>query len=323
MIKEGNNMEQHLLIYLLSFVGIWIGSGIAIKSVERLSRTLRISSFSVSFLILGVFTSIGELSVGVNSILKNDPEIYVGNLIGASIVLFMLIIPLLAITGRSIQIPDKFKGRNLPMSLLVVAMPAILVLDGQIGKTDSLIALGLFVILLISIGAKRGIISQLKSFNPQSGVRVGKELIKIILAVGVIFVASKFVVDQSLYFSKILNVSPFFISLIFIAVGTNIPELSLVVRSIFMKNKQVAFGDYIGSAVFNTFLLGMLTLIYNKTVFLTNSYVVSLVFLVVGLVAFYYFARTKHSISRLEGLFLLALYLLFLTSEMVMHKNIF
>ena len=316
-------MEQHLLIYFLSFVGIWIGSGIAIRSVERLARTLRISSFSVSFLILGVFTSIGELSVGVNSILENDPEIYVGNLIGASIVLFMLIIPLLAITGRNIQIPQVFRGFNLPMALLVVATPAILVLDGEIGKVDSIITLALFGVLLLSIGAKKDLGSQFKTFNSKSGVRVGKEIIKILVAVGIIFVASKFVVDQSLYFSTLLKVSPFFISLIFIAIGTNIPELSLVFRSIFMKNKQVAFGDYIGSAVFNTFLLGMLTLIYNKTVYLTNSYVVSLVFLVVGLAAFYYFARTKHSISRLEGLFLFALYVLFLTSEMVIHKNIF
>lgn len=316
-------MEQHLLIYFLSFVGIWIGSGIAIKSVERLSRTLRISSFSISFLILGIFTSIGELSVGINSILENDPEIYVGNLIGASIVLFMLIIPLLAITGRTIQIPLEFRGFNLPMALLVVAAPAILVLDGKIGKVDSLITLALFCILVVSIEARKGLINQIKSFNPKSGVRVSKELVKILIAVGVIFFASKFVVDQSLYFSKLLNVSPFFISLIFISIGTNIPELSLVVRSIFMKNKQVAFGDYIGSAVFNTFLIGMLTLVYNKTVYLTNSYVVSLVFLVVGLAAFFYFARTKHSISRLEGFFLLLLYILFLSSEMVIHKNIF
>ena len=48
-------MVTHALIYALSFVGIWIGSGLAIKSVERLSQSLKLSSFAVSFLVLGFF----------------------------------------------------------------------------------------------------------------------------------------------------------------------------------------------------------------------------------------------------------------------------
>ena len=51
-------MLPHIIIYLLSFAGIWIGSGIAIKSVEKLS-VLKLSSFLVSFVILGLFTSMG------------------------------------------------------------------------------------------------------------------------------------------------------------------------------------------------------------------------------------------------------------------------
>ena len=315
-------MTIHLLIYFLSFIGIWIGSGLAIKSVERLSRTLKISSFTVSFFVLGIFTSISELSVGVNSILENDPEIYVGNLIGASIVLFMLIVPLLAIAGKPILIPPEFQGFNLPASLVVVALPVILALDGKVGKVDSVIALSLFGLLLVSVQAKKGLVYRLKNFYPQSGVKVGKELLRILFGVAVIFIASRFVVEQTLYFSDFLKVSPFLISLLFIAIGTNVPELSLVVRSTFMRNNQVAFGDYIGSAAFNTFLLGTLTLIYNKPVLLTSSYTVSLLFLVIGLLAFYYFARTKNSISGLEGLILLVLYALFLFTEIMLHKNL-
>lgn len=51
-------MLAHILIYALSFVGIWIGAGLAIRAVEKLSHKLRLSSFLVSFLVLGFFTSI-------------------------------------------------------------------------------------------------------------------------------------------------------------------------------------------------------------------------------------------------------------------------
>lgn len=315
-------MLTHILIYVLSFAGIWIGSGLAIKSVERLSKSLKMSSFAISFLLLGLFTSISELSVGVNSILANDPEIYVGNLIGASIVLIMLIIPLLAIVGNSIRITPEFQGFNLIASLVVIALPVVLALDGRIGKTDGIIALALFGFLLISVQSKKGLIDKLKNINQRAGIRVGRELLKILFGVATIFIASKFVVEQTIYFSHLLNVSPFLISLLFIAIGTNLPELSLVVRSAFMRNNQVAFGDYVGSAAFNTFLFGLLTLMYGKPVLLSNSYVISLLFLVVGLIVFYYFARTKNTMSRIEGLALLAIYALFLFTEIALHKNL-
>lgn len=312
-------MLSHLFIYALSFIGIWIGSGLVVGSVERLAKILRVSSFSISFLLLGFFTSVSELSVGLNSIIENDPEIYVGNLIGASIVIFMLIIPLLAITGNSIKISPEFRGFNLPASLVVVALPVILAMDGRIGKTDSFLALTLFGFLVLAIQTKRGLLEKIQSITTQSTVKVGKELIRILFGLATIFIASKFVVEQTMYFSTLLNLSPFFISLLVIGIGTNIPELSLVVRSAFMKNNQVAFGDYIGSASFNTFLIGLLTVINGKSVTLTNSYVVSLLFLIVGLFIFYYFARTKNTISRSEGFGLLFLYILFLATEIYLH----
>jgi cation:H+ antiporter len=295
---------------------------LAIKAVERLSRSMKISSFMVSFLILGFFTSISEFSVGINSVIENDPEIYVGNLIGASIVLFLLIVPLLAIVGKSIHITPEFRGFNLPASLVVIALPVILALDGMISRIDSIIAIVVFGLLLISLQAKKGLFEHIKDLNVNSSVTVGKEILRIIFGIVIIFVSSRFVVEQTLYFSEILKVSPFLMSLLIIAVGTNIPELSLVARSIFMRNHQVAFGDYVGSASVNTFLLGLLTLIYDKPVYLTNSYVISLLFLIVGLLIFYYFARTKNTISRIEGLVLLLIYGLFIYTEMSLHKSL-
>ena len=202
---------------------------------------------------------------------------------------------------------------------MVIALPVLLVIDGKVDRTDSVMALVLYGLLLISVQSKKGFIGKLNRFNQQSTVKVGRELFKILFGVATIFVASRFVVEQTHYFSNLLNVSPFLISLLFIAIGTNLPELSLVARSAFMRNHQVAFGDYVGSAAFNTFLLGLLTLIYGRPVILSNSYTVSLLFLIVGLLAFYYFARTKHIISRREAIALLALYVAFISTEVVIH----
>ena len=74
------------LIYLFSFIGVWIGSGLAINATEKISKISGISQFTISFLLIGILSSTSELSVGTNALIKNDPGIFVGNLMRASIV---------------------------------------------------------------------------------------------------------------------------------------------------------------------------------------------------------------------------------------------
>lgn len=312
-------MVGHILIYILSFIGIWVGAGLAIGSVEKLSHKLRLSSFLVSFLVLGFFTSISEISVGVNAVLSADPSIFVGNLIGASIVLFLMVIPLLAITGRAITINKEVRGHNLILPLIVVAIPVLLSLDGVVSRVDAIIAVILFTISALIIEKRRGFVKSVSTLAQFKNLSVTKELVKIISGSLIIYGSSWVVVSQTEYFSTLLGLSQFFISLMVIGIGTNLPELSLIVRSLFMKSNQVAFGDYLGSASFNSFLFGILTLWHGKPIILTNSYVVSLGFLIVGLVLFYMFAKSKHSISKLEALGLFSLYVAFFAVEVITH----
>ncbi len=312
-------MLEHIALYALSFIGIWIGAGLAIGAVEKLAHKLRLSSFLVSFLVLGFFTSISEISVGINAVLSADPGIFVGNLIGASIVLFLMVIPLLAIVGHDITINKEVRGHNLILPLVVVAIPVLLSLDGIVSMIDAIIAVVLFVISALVIERNRGFQKNIATLAQFKNLSVTKEFAKIIVGSLIIYGSSWVVVNQTHYFSIMLGLSDFFISLMVIGIGTNLPELSLIVRSLFMKNNQVAFGDYLGSASFNSFLYGILTLWHGKPIYLTNSFAVSLGFLIVGLVMFYLFAKSKHSISRREAFGLFSLYVAFFTIEVLTH----
>lgn len=312
-------MLAHIAIYAVSFVGIWVGAGLAIRSVEKLAHKLRLSSFIVSFLVLGFFTSISELSVGVNAVLSDDPGIFVGNLIGASIVLFLMVIPLLAIVGQDISISKEVRGSNLILPLIVIAAPVLLSLDGVVGKTDAMLTIILFVISTLLIDKRRGFVKNVSALAKFKNFSATSEFLKIIFGASLIFASSRMVVAETEYFSLALGLSEFFISLMVISIGTNLPELSLIIRSIFMKSNQVAFGDYLGSASFNSFLYGILALWYGKPIVLNNSYAISLLFLVAGLLLFYLFAKSKHTISKSEALALFSLYLIFFASEFLLH----
>lgn len=312
-------MLGHTLIYATSFVGIWIGAGIAIGAVEKIAHKLRLSSFLVSFLILGFFTSISEISVGVNAVLADDPSIFVGNLIGASIVLFLMVIPLLAIIGHDITINKEVRGHNLIMPLVVVGIPVLVTFDGVVSKLDAIIAVVLYVLSAFVIERGRGFVKNVATLAQFKNLSVAKEIIKVVAGSLLIFGSSRIVVEQTVYFSNVLGLSQFYISLLIIGIGTNLPEISFIVRSLFMKSNQVAFGDYLGSAAFNTFLYGILTLWYGKPITLNNSYAISLGFLIVGLILFYIFAKSKHTISKLEAWGLFSLYIVFFLSEFFLH----
>lgn len=308
-------MIVHLAYYLSGFILVWVGSGLAVKDIDKLSRRLHFTSFAVSFLFLGFFTSLAETSVGLNAVIKKDPEIFVGNLIGGSIVLFLLIIPLLAIIGNGLKMVHSLQRRHLALVLLTIAAPVFLIFDHSISLPDGVIFIFLYLYLFKTLHEERGVRNFLQSLLAFREIYMLRILVNIIFGIILILLASRIIVDQTIYFSQILGVSPYILSLLLISVGTNIPEISIAVRSLILKKREIALGDYLGSAAFNTFLMGVLTIFNKESVTMNTSFVLPLLFLVVGLGLFYFFGTSRSLISRKEGAVLLGLYLVFLVIE--------
>lgn len=305
-------MVLPILIYLFSFLVIWFGSGLIVSSVEKFSRKLKVSPFAFSFFVLGILTTIPELSVGLIAISRGDPEIFVGNLIGGVIVIFFLIIPLLAIFGNGIRLTSQLKTKNLLLAFVVMIAPVFFVMDKKLSRSEGTALLGLYLLLFYFIQKEKGILDNghkealsLKSFSVI-------DLAKILAGIGLVIAASRFVVEKTLYFAQIFNVSTFYLSLIAVSLGTNLPELSVGIRSIISKKKQVAFGNYIGSAAANTLLLGFLTVIGPGDIFTVNGFTKLFIIIFLGFGLFFYLSRSKNDISRKEGFLLLLLYLAFI-----------
>ncbi|MFN4212979.1 MAG: sodium:calcium antiporter [Microgenomates group bacterium] len=305
----------NFIFYLLSFFLIWYSAGLIISSIDRLAHRFSLSRFAVSFFILGILTSVPEISVGVNAIVDKKPEIFVGNLLGASLVIFLLTISFLAIFGGGVKLVHQLESKNLLLSLLVVASPSFLIVDKKVTVFEGIFLIILYSLLFYSIEKKKGLFERIKDqvFNHHHSLM--KEVCRLIVGVATVFLASKFIVDQTIYFSQIFNVSSFLIALLFLSVGTNLPELALTFRSIFEKKKEVAFGDYIGSAAANSLIFGVLTFLAGGEVIVVDNFLKILFFTAFGLGAFFLFSRSKNDISRKEGFALLFIYLLFLASE--------
>ncbi|MBI4058333.1 sodium:calcium antiporter [Candidatus Gottesmanbacteria bacterium] len=305
------------LIYLIAFVAIWFGAGLIIKSIDHFSRRLRISRFSVSFFILGILTSIPEFAVGLTSISENNPEIFIGNLLGGIPVIFLFIIPILAIAGKEIRIAKNLDKHTLIFAFVVTALPSFFSLDQVFTNLESIIMLILYVLLFFYIERHKGLLDrsnhQLMTLKSYSLL----DMLKLLLGVVIVFLSSHVIVDKTVYFSGAFGVSPYIVSLIALSLGTNMPELSLAVRSIFSGKKDIALGDYLGSAAANTLLFGVFSLLNSQSITTANNFLTTFVFITLGMGFFFYYSRSDRNISRMEGISLLSLYLLFVLLELV------
>ncbi len=307
----------HLLFYFCSLITIWYGAGLIISGVVKFSSQLKISSFAVSFFILGILTSMPELALGLNAISIGDPEIFVGNLLGGVIVIFLFIIPILAILGNGIRLSKQLDKRNVLLSLLTIASPAIFLADNKISHVDGAFMILLYLFLLFFIQKKRGIVETIEQTSLFPKINYVDSFMRIIIGVIIVYFTSKFLVDRTLYFSEIFAISPFIISLVVLSLGTNIPELSIAVRSVLSGNNEVALGDYIGSASANTLLFGILSFINPTTVIINGNFIITFLFIILGVILFYFFSRSRNDISRKEGLALLGIYVIFFSIELL------
>lgn len=309
-----------LLLYGLSFVAIWCGAGLIVQSIDHSSRRLHISSFFLSFFVLGCLTSIPELAVGLTSVARGQPEIFVGNLLGGIPVLLLFVIPLLAIIGGGIRLGSHIQSGTLAFTLAVIAAPSLLIFDKHATYVEGVFLLALYGSLFFIMKTRNG--NQMKSTSKKT---IGRshiaplDMFKLLLGVLIVLFSSQYIVDNTMYFAQILNVSPYVMSVILLSLGTNLPEMSIALRSILQEKKDIAFGDYLGSAAANTFLFGIMTILSGPRVELTVNFTQTVTATVVGLILFYIFSRSTNELSRMEGVKLIAVYVLFVVSALYMQ----
>lgn len=306
-------------LFAIAALAVWIAAGMVVSGVSAFAKYIKLSAFTVSFFVLGTLTSLPELSVGINAIRENEVNIFVGNLIGASIVLFLLVIPALAVGGGGIKLGKQTNAKTLPLILLTVFFPVILGLDGSYSWTEAIVMILLYVVLFIVLKSKRGIIEDVAAFLDGT-TNHWTDVLKIVIGALLMYWGSDLLVSQTVELAEVFGVSTFIISLLVLGVGTNVPELIIGIRSIVRREKEIAFGNYVGSASVNTLLFGVFVLINGSTGVTPERIWSTFAFFLVGLILFWVFSRSNSTISRREGAILLLVYMLFVISEILLGR---
>lgn len=296
-----------LVAYAGSFIALWISSGVIITRVSQLARSLKLSPFLVSFFVLGMLTSLPEIMIAGIAVVEDTPLIFVGNLLGGIPIIFFCIIPLLGILNKKIAIPHRLTLRQIVLTLCVVIAPSIMAVDQRIEVWEGWALVSFYSVMFVYFMRMNNMFHTV-SIHPRS--KTVQNLFSLCVCTLVLYISSRFIVQGSQEIASYLKISSFIVSFLFISLGTNLPELSLVFRSFFSRKSDIALGDYLGSASANTLIFGVSTILYGKTIELPEFFWGRLITLSFGLLLFFLFARSKHELSRKESGLLLVLYIL-------------
>lgn len=310
----------NIFLMIASLGLIWLGSGLVVSSIDKLSHRLHKSPFLVSFFLLGLLTSITEIAVAVNSHLDGLPEISAGNLLGGIIVLFLLVMPLLGFFGNGIKLNHDVNPKNLLLCIVFLLSPFVFFVDMTLSTPEALIMVVLYFCSAYYLYNSRP--KKSREADEQLAVKVNPRrlatsvliFLQIVIGIVIIVIASDYLLKAIMFVAEEYHVNPFLISLVGLSIGTNFPELSLAIRALVRGKKNIAFGNYLGSASFNPLILAILAIV-NKEIYINFNFMRVFTFAVVGLIIFYIFAKSKKTLSRSESLLLLMVYILFVVSE--------
>lgn len=316
---ETKMLISNVLYFFLGFAVMWLASKLVITGIQRFAKDIKISAFAASFLILGVLTSLTEISVGLNSILDKKPAIFVGNLIGGSFVIVLLIIPLLSLFGKGVSFKHRLDEKRLIFFLVLIFSPSLVALDGYLSANDGWLLLILYALFFHLFQSQQRVLDHLDLTGPASG-SAAKDILRVVAGAVLIYLSGKILVSETIFFSDFLKVPPLLVSLLVLSVGTNLPEMLIALRSIQRRHSEIALGDFIGSAATNALLFGIFTLINGPFALETKGFSPIFFIILFGYVLFYFFARTQTRLSPAKAVILLLAYLIFLlfqTTEIV------
>jgi cation:H+ antiporter len=311
----------NLVIFLAAGAIIWLFAGMLVRAVGRLSARFRVAGFVAAFFVLGSLTSVSEISVAINSTLGGVPQVSVGNLVGASFVVLLFIVPLLAYANRGITLGAAVSDGALLAILGAVALPALLVIDGSVTVAEGVLSVLAYASVGYVIYRQRCLECVVDATPVLPSIAEWKatatDVAKVVMGAAAVFLASDFLVAETTFFAAVLGVPASIIGLVVLSIGTNLPELAVAVRSILMRRADIAFGDYLGSAVTNTLIFGGVAIASGSFLLERAEFVITVVLLVGGLLCLYIFSRSKATLSRNEGAVLLLFYAAFLVFQIV------
>ncbi len=303
-------------ISLLVLAGKWLVDGLI-----KMAAFLKVREFIIAFFIVAVAGSMPNFFFGIISALKGVPQLAFGDTIGGNLADLTVIVALSVIFSKGLPARSKMVQSSAIFTAIIAVLPILLIFDGVLSRSDGMVLIFSFVFYAFWLFSKKDRFS--KSYNgsktPIEGLKgFFKGFGKVLMAVGIILLASKGMVEVGSYLAFNLNIPLVLVGMLIVGLGNCFPEAYFTVISARKGENWMLLGDLMGVVIVaSTLVLGTVALICPIVIESFSPYFVARVFLILAALFFLVFVRTDRKITKKEGLFLLSLYILFVIIEVL------
>lgn len=304
------------MVYLFLFIGLFLlafGGDTMVSGAVALAKRMGVSSLLIGLTLVGFGTSTPELLTSLVAVFQKSDSIAVGNVVGSNIANILLVLGMAAVIH---PIPINLTAFKRDGLFLIISTLA-LIFAALWGKITFIMGMALVGLLLYYVyysyrsDKKQQAIQKNKaSLVIEKQMPVWLALTKAVGGIALTMLGAKLLVDNSIILARYWGVSEAVIGLTIVAVGTSLPELATSVMAAVRKQNDVAFGNVVGSNIYNAlFILGIAALFMTVRVPTDMAKDVALMTLVtlllIGL------AFWKKQISRTSGWIFLSVYMLY------------
>ncbi|WP_102108198.1 calcium/sodium antiporter [Oceaniglobus roseus] len=251
-----------ILLILLGFAGLVAGGELLVRGAVSVALRSGLSPLVIGLTLVGFGTSMPELFTSVQAALDGSPGIAVGNVVGSNICNILLI---LGVAG--LMAPVLINAREFRRDGAVLAAATALALGvtlwGGIGR-----GVGAAFVLLLALYVWRALrdsrnLPEATADIPEAPAHtMPVSLLLFAAGLGLILLGARLLVGGAIGIADSLGVSEAIIGLTVVAVGTSLPELVTTVMAALKGRSDIAFGNIVGSNIFNVLgILGVTALV--------------------------------------------------------------
>ncbi len=294
------------------------GAESLVRGSSALALRLGITPLVVGLTIIALGTSSPEIVVSIQSSLKGDSGLALGNVIGSNISNIALILGLSAVV-RPLRVQAQIIRREIPLMVVVSLLLCLFLAGGQLNRLEGMLLLSgsiaytVFAYLSARRNKEKLIEEEFAEALPQPQGKVWVSVALIIIGLALLIIGAKLLVGGAVTLAQGFGISQVVIGLTIVAVGTSLPELATSIAAARKDEGDIVIGNIIGSNVLNIlFVLGIAAAI--APIQTGDLRLFDLVIMVVSAIIVFPLMRRGFQLTRGEGLCLLAGYVGYLYS---------
>ncbi len=306
---------------LLGIIIIIVGSEIFIEGIESTAINYKIPKMFIILTIVAFGTSTPEFIISLQGVFKGNGNLVLSNVIGSTAVNTLLIIGVSSLINP-IKVKSNTVKKELPLHLFIIVIFSILFMDSLFGSTTNTISRSDALLLLLAfflffqylmylIKNRRKFLEFLTEEKPKFTLKKSVILsaIGLFLIIGGCTIAVNFssLVAESLGWSEKIT------TMIFLVIGTSIPELVMSIISARKKQYDFVIGNIVGTNIFNICIVIGLPVFLFGSISTQAFNIVDMIAIIISGVILLIMVKEDYTITKKEGFLMILIFLLYYT----------